>query len=37
MAQPNPHIAYKKTAGSTDGPFVNMSLGLVRSTLPLAF
>jgi hypothetical protein len=32
VAQPN-----KKTAGSTDGPFVDMSLGLMRSTLPLAF
>ena len=32
VAHPN-----KKTAGSTDGPFVDMSLGLMRSTLPLAF
>ena len=24
----------KKTAGVTDGPFVDMSLGLMRSTLP---
>jgi hypothetical protein len=24
----------KKTAGVTDGPFVDMSLGLIRSTLP---
>jgi hypothetical protein len=32
VAHPN-----KKTAGSTDGPFVDMLLGLMRSTLPLAF
>jgi len=24
----------KRTAGVTDGPFVNMSFGLMRSTLP---
>ena len=27
----------KKTAGVTDGPFVDMSLRLMRSTLPLAY
>ena len=25
---------HKRTVGVTDGPFVDMSLGLIRSTLP---